>query len=499
MILVALVCAGLVVVESPAQAKQTKDNPRYASLVMDADTGEILHERYSDKPLHPASLTKMMTLLLLFEAIENKQISLNDRIPISKHAAAQVPSKLDLPAGSSIRVKDAILALVTKSANDIAVAVAEQVGGSEYNFSKMMNRKAREIGMNKSIFVNASGLHDPKQISSARDMSKLARHIIQVYPSYYRYFSTENFSYRGKNYHNHNRLMSTYKGMDGMKTGYVAASGFNLVASAVRDNQRLIGVVFGGRSTASRNEHMAKLLDQAFAKKRMILLADGDSPKGTFKQEAKKDESPIELAYEPEPLSAPPVPSRKPQIANALAALSKIAPANGLVPLPAGAPKSTVVSSEDASYKWVRLDPLSKQGMFSRLIGEGDSDPEVSKRIETGLIAINALKEEDKQSHTSSSSAVTQKVAYAPPAPTATKTWAIQVGAFTSRAATDEILTRSMAKLPQKYASARPIIAPLQTTQGWVFRARLAGYTREEAAKACMFIPDCLIVAPQNF
>ncbi|MDB2682855.1 D-alanyl-D-alanine carboxypeptidase [Alphaproteobacteria bacterium] len=489
-----------------------KGNPRYASIVMDSDTGEILSSRYADKRLHPASLTKAMTLMLLFDAIENNQTSLNDRIRISTHAASMVPSKLDLPAGSSIRVKDAILSLVTKSANDIAVAVAEHVGGSEHNFARLMNKKAREIGMKNTVFVNASGLHHKKQVSTARDMAKMGNYLIQTYPSQYRYFSTKTFSYRGKTYRNHNRLMDTYDGMDGLKTGYVAASGFNLIASAVQGNKRLVGVVFGGRTSKSRNAHMKDLLDRGFAKKRMLLLAGNSKP--SVQSKARREASQLASLQKPARIKNPPVPTRKPSIAHAVAALSKIAPATGLITASDRAlnPTNGVTQNHENAYKWVSLDPLEQ---FGRLMGEGDLDPDVSDRIETGLIAINAHKSKLGQPPITLSKIIPvqtkkpvrsaaryqmpsgfQKASLSPPV-LSQDGWAIQVGAFTSRAATDNILMRSLQKLPPKYSHARPIIAPLQTTDGWVFRARLAGYSREEAARACAFVPDCLLVAPQ--
>lgn len=254
-----IVCVGAAWPVSGAQA-----NDKYASIVMDADTGAIIHESNADKVLHPASLTKIMTLLMLFDEINRGRIKPTDPIRISKHAASMVPSKLGLRAGATIPAKDAILALVTKSANDIAVAVAEKVGGTESRFAQLMTERARTIGMNRTNFINASGLHHPRQVTSARDMAKLARYLIRNYPREYKYFSTRNFSYRGNSYHNHNRLMESYDGMDGIKTGYVQASGFNLVASARRGNRRLIGVVFGGRTTYSRNAHMKKLLDDGF-------------------------------------------------------------------------------------------------------------------------------------------------------------------------------------------------------------------------------------------
>ncbi|MCB1556154.1 MAG: D-alanyl-D-alanine carboxypeptidase, partial [Alphaproteobacteria bacterium] len=248
----------------PAGAGHAAPNPRYASIVMDADTGMILSERYADKQVHPASLAKMMTLVLTFDAIAQGRLALNDRIVISRHAASMVPSKLDLAPGETIRVEDAIYALVTKSANDVAVALAEAIGGTETRFARQMTARAWAIGMNNTRFRNASGLHDRYQVTTARDMAKLARYILNEYPDYYPYFGTRHFSYQGKDYENHNRLLGRYTGMDGSKTGYIQASGFNLVASARRDGHRIVGVVFGGRTAKSRNAHMVALLDNGF-------------------------------------------------------------------------------------------------------------------------------------------------------------------------------------------------------------------------------------------
>lgn len=314
----------MTVLPSTAEAKKRPaGNPLYASIVVDSDTGVILHQANPDKKLHPASLTKVMTLLLLFDAMDAGKIRSNDFIKISRHAASASPSKLDLPAGSSIRVKDAILALVTKSANDIAIAVAEHVGGSEANFAKMMTARAHTLGMNNTIFRNASGLHNPGQVSTARDMAIMARYVINRYPDYYRFFSTKNFTYQGRTYANHNHLMKSYKGMDGMKTGFINPSGFNLVASAVRGNQRLIGVVFGGRSARSRDAHMKDLLDQAF---RDVSRNDPKiaSAKGTL--------GTVAMARTETPVSVP-TPERKP--GNAETSSSAIALASA-VPVPGG-------------------------------------------------------------------------------------------------------------------------------------------------------------------
>ncbi len=429
---------GLIVCAS-SHASWAKSNPRYASIVMDADTGVILHQSRADKVLYPASLVKMMTLLMTFEALEEKRLRLRDRVTMSRHAAKMVPSKLNLPVGSTIRVEDAIYVLVTKSANDVAVALGEKIAGTESQFAVMMNNKAREMGMTRTRFRNASGLHHSKQVTTARDMAKLGRYLMTVYPQYYHYFSTRKFTYRGKTYRNHNRLMDSYRGMDGLKTGYIQASGFNLAASARRDNHRVIGIVFGGRTAKSRNAHMARLLDKAFAKLPQMTVA------------------------------SVPVPSRKPDSSVRMASLNNIVPA-------AGQPA-----------RWAVLNPILQNKTFSTMIGEGDYDPAVSKRLETGLLGIAALKEngmllvekDEKKEEV--------------------KNWAIQVGAFKSRVKTDRAITLARNSLPADLSTVTAIIAPLRTNKGWLFRGRLKGYNKTEALNACRLIDDCLPVSPQAY
>lgn len=236
-----------------------------ASLVIDAESGRVLHAVNADTHNYPASLTKMMTLLLVFEALDDGRLSLSQALPVSQRAAQQPPSKVGLAAGRTITVKDAIYALVTKSANDVAVAVAEALAGSERDFALAMTAKARKLGMAQTTFRNASGLPHTGQMSTARDMATLARALITLYPRYYRFFSTEQYTLAGTTYKNHNQLLGSYDGVDGIKTGYIRASGFNLVVSAKRDESRLIGVVFGGRSPTARDRLMERLLDKAFA------------------------------------------------------------------------------------------------------------------------------------------------------------------------------------------------------------------------------------------
>jgi len=238
---------------------------KYASIVIDAGNGEVLYRANADDPKYPASLTKMMTLYLTFEALQKKRIKLGEYLLISPKAVSQPPTKLDLNAGQKIRVEHAILGLITKSANDAAMVLAEGVGGSETRFVTLMNQKARRLGMTRTTFRNPSGLPDDDQVTTARYLATLANALIRDYPKFYPYFSRASFTYRGIEHPNHNRLMQLYPGMDGLKTGYIRASGFNLAASAVRDGRRLIAVVMGGDTPGWRDEHMAELMDQGFA------------------------------------------------------------------------------------------------------------------------------------------------------------------------------------------------------------------------------------------
>ena len=247
---------------------------KYASLIMDADTGTVLHARYANSKRHPASLTKIMTLYMLFEALEEGRLKPTDRMKVSARAAGQPPSKFYLKAGGTIDVSSAIRALVTKSANDVAVTIAEAIGGTEYKFALKMTDKARALGMTGTTFRNASGLHHPNQITTARDMATLAIAMRRDFPAYYHLFSTKSFSYGGQTYANHNKLLSRYDGTDGIKTGYISASGFNLVATVERNGRRLIGVVFGGRTGSRRDNHMISLMNTGFKKASTLRVAE---------------------------------------------------------------------------------------------------------------------------------------------------------------------------------------------------------------------------------
>jgi D-alanyl-D-alanine carboxypeptidase len=400
---------------APAEAarKRAKFIPGYASIVVDSETGQVLLAESPDRALPPASLTKMMTLLLTFDALAQKRMRLNDYIVISSHAARASPSKLGIRPGGRLDVDDAIKAIAVKSANDIAIAMAEALGGSESRFAKMMNARAKSIGMTHTRFVNASGLNASGQVSSARDMAILARYIITIYPQYYRYFGLRSFNYGGRNHPNHNKLMNNYYGMDGMKTGYISQSGFNLVASAVHSDRRLIGVVFGGRTANSRNARMAELLDRGF---RIPVR------KGTKTRDIAQAAPPPSIDKIPEIAAAPTPPSAKP--------------------------------------------------------GRKPNLPETPVAMETIYVPRET------------------------PAPTGGSDptrWTVQLGAYQDRESTDRALAEAVKVLPPDLARAKPVVAPIKTLQsGWLFRARLADLSQDDARRVCTYFRGCLLISPEG-
>ncbi|RXT44993.1 D-alanyl-D-alanine carboxypeptidase [Bradyrhizobium betae] len=241
-------------------------SPKFASIIVDGNSGAVLQSNSPDGIRHPASLTKIMTLYLLFERLESGKMKLDTEMPVSQHAADQDPTKLNLRAGQTIRVEDAIKGLVTRSANDAAVVIAEAIGGDEDDFATMMTRKARSLGMSRTVYRNANGLPNDEQVTTARDQATLGRAIQERFPRYYRYFATSTFNWRGQSIRNHNHLLGSVEGVDGIKTGYTRASGFNLVTSMRRGNRHLIGVVLGGRSGGSRDAIMRNLLAENLEK-----------------------------------------------------------------------------------------------------------------------------------------------------------------------------------------------------------------------------------------
>ena len=246
-------------------------NARYASIVVDAKTGRILYSINAETRNYPASLTKIMTLFMTFEALKTGKLKLQQKLKVSRVAASRSPSKLGLRRGETITVDSAIKVLVTKSANDVATVLAEAMGRTERKFAVLMTKRARALGMKNTTFKNASGLPNRRQLSTARDMAILARAVLYDHPKMYHHFSRKSFTYKGRTYKTHNRLMSRYQGMDGIKTGYIRASGFNLVASARRGGKRVIAVIFGGKTSKTRDRRVARLLDRGFASLKTVV------------------------------------------------------------------------------------------------------------------------------------------------------------------------------------------------------------------------------------
>ncbi len=405
---------------------------RFGAVVIEASTGYVLSEKNADKRLYPASLTKMMTLYLAFEAMSSGRIDKNRRLPISKRASRQEPSSLGLQNGDSIRLEDAILGIATKSANDCAVVLAEALGGSEERFARAMTMKARQLGMTNTRFINASGLYNAQQVSTARDISILAQALIRDYPAYYRYFGTDSFTYEGNTYHNHNKLMGSYKGMDGLKTGYVNASGYNLAASAVQNGTRLIGVIFGGTTAKSRNAAMAKLLDQGFARLSNVRVATLAKPKA--------------------------VPVRR-----------------------------KAVVREDVAEPFM-LEPAMGQ--------ERDQGDTSIAEDRTVVKKLTAKKQTVKKSAAlfkphSLNTASLNKVSSAKKGG-----WAVQIGAFATPEAGMLAIKNAQKILLSRKMDGVDAVAPLMTNRGMVYRARLSGLERGDAATACRILRgSCLVLA----
>jgi len=275
--------------ESRHSKHESAPAPPYAAIVLDANSGRVLHADKADELRHPASLTKIMTLYLLFERLDAGKIRLDSQLPVSEHASIQAPTKLGLKPGQSLEVEDAIRGMVTKSANDAAVAVAEALGGGEREFADIMTAKAHALGMSRTIYHNASGLPNDEQVTTARDQALLGRAIAERFPRYYQYFATPSFTYHGQTMRN--QLLGHVEGMDGIKTGYTQASGFNLVASVRRDNRHIVSVVMGGTSAGSRDAHMRSLIEEyivaAAPQKTMIAAVAGTKADAARKEETR--------------------------------------------------------------------------------------------------------------------------------------------------------------------------------------------------------------------
>ena len=421
---------------------------RSSAIVIDAKTGKVLYSADANGRRYPASLTKMMTLYLTFEALAKGRISKNTPVPFSAHASAEAPTKLGVRAGGSVPVETAILSIVTKSANDSATALGEMLGGSEDNFARMMTAKARQLGMNGTVFRNANGLPDPGQFTTAHDMAMLGIALREHYPQYYGYFSQRSFLYGRQRINGHNRLLGRIKGVDGIKTGYTRASGYNLVSSVADGDRRLVAVVMGGASGRSRDNQMAALINTYLPRA---------STRGGGDLVAKGNDNPIKtLAKVFLPKHDAPTPDAKP------------------------ATDDTVVASAD--------DDVQDD---TQQVAEETKPVIKVKKVKTVAVAAMASAPESEET---SSQVVT---AYAEPAPAApaidpVKTssvpsgWVVQVASSPTKTGAQALLDQTAKQAPRVLADASGFTVAFDKDGVTYYRARFGGFGSKDAAwKAC--------------
>ena len=465
-----VVAAGLVLDSGAAEARGRHKHhqkrhhagaaytPPYSAMVVDANSGRVLHADHENELRHPASITKVMTLYMLFEQLEKGRFALDDEITISSHAASMAPSKLGLRPGSTISVEDAIKAVVTKSANDIAAAIAEAVGGTEDHFAEMMTAKAHSIGMTRTNYANASGLPDPDQLTTARDLVTLGRSIQERFPRYYAYFSTHQFSFRGATIGNHNHLLGRVEGMDGIKTGYTNASGFNLLTSVKRGNRRIVSVVLGGKSAGGRDRIMERLieanLDSASPVKTAMVAdaapAESPAPKPIARAEAPRL-APMVAAY------APPAPTMADLIEKprpAVIANAARQPEDRTATIPYG--KLYDGSTRAAPASLTTPPPSAPRAAAAR-------PPE--KQVSVIARAQPALQEPQRPSVARSGTM-------------------IQIGASDEMGKANDLLTKARGKAPA-LSGATSFTEKVKTGSVTLYRARFAGLTETKAEAAC--------------
>lgn len=369
-------------------------SPKFASIIVDGNSGSVLQATSPDGIRHPASLTKIMTLYLLFERLESGRMKLDTEMPVSQHAADQDPTKLNLRAGQTIRVEDAIKGLVTRSANDAAVVIAEAIGGDEDDFAQMMTRKARSLGMSKTVYRNANGLPNDEQVTTARDQATLGRAIQERFPRYYRYFATSTFNWRGQSIRNHNHLLGSVEGVDGIKTGYTRASGFNLVTSMRRGNRHLIGVVLGGRSGGSRDATMRNLLAENLEKgatTHTVVAVTERNGADANTDVADASETPARPAPQVQQAAAAPAPETAPQ--RLASRLSALAAATAAMP-PAQARPDTGKPEVRPTESRIEPAPLTNGVISSQPLSiiPGSSEPMKPVRVKTVQVKAGTVK-----------------------------------------------------------------------------------------------------------
>ena len=468
---------------------EAKASNKYAAYVIDVKSGKVLFSRNAKSLRYPASLTKMMTLYMLFEELEKGNLSLKSRLKVSKYAAGRPPSKLGLRPGSTISVRNAIYALVTKSANDVAATVAENLGGSESKFAAMMTRTARSIGMSRTTFKNASGLPNKYQKTTAADMALLGRALQDRFPKYYGYFKTRSFKYGRHRYGNHNRLLGRVKGVDGIKTGYTRASGFNLVTNVKNRDRHIVAVVMGGKTGRSRDAHMAKLIKTYLpkakrGKRRTALVVPRAGTNRDYIKLASKIRLPKAKRSTMRLASAQPV--------------QKTAATPSTLPTPAPiqlAKADSFGSLPRAKSKAAPIDLTSTAAISTT----------PRPRLTTAALATPPLPRAandpigDLSSHESRASS--QAIPMPAPVQATPEGWHIQLGATPSLQAAEKILAKARAKNKRMLVAVANYTETVEKNNTTLYRARFAGFSSKSAArKACSTLKKqkfaCLALHP---
>jgi D-alanyl-D-alanine carboxypeptidase len=530
--MIGIVAIAVAAVASPAEAARKKKRPAgggyappYAAMVVDARTGRTLHAVNEDAPRIPASITKVMTLYVLFEQMERGRFTMNSELTVSAHAARQEPSKIGFAPGETISVRDAILALITKSANDVAMAVAENVGGSEDEFARIMTARARSLGMARTTFYNPHGLpHSPPNMTTARDLTILARAIQERFPRYYPMFSTRVFNYAGGAYRNHNKLLGRIEGVDGIKTGYTRLSGFNLMTSAKADGRHVVSVVLGGRSGASRDKIMADLVvatlpRAATSGRASTMVAEApepeERPQERVQERAPERQRPAAPVVAAAALESSPLPVPRPRIeAEAPAPLPAAARAYAPVPTttPVAPPRPVSASVQPPlqvsgmrpvtatttppAMRWSIGAPAA-DGKVLRPPANVDVTSSIAKVAEPAevpapkLAAAPAAAEKAHEAGVTTVAKAVDKVpeparkAEVRPATTTGK-WIIQLGATDDEAKAKDILARARAKAAGPLAEVTAVTEKVEKGGSTLFRARFAGFDdSKDAQNAC--------------
>ncbi len=406
-------------------------SPSFSSIIVDANSGSTLQATSADSLRHPASLTKIMTLYMLFERLESGKMKLDTPLDVSVHASQQAPTKLGLRPGQTIRVEDAIKGLVTRSANDAAAVIAEAISGDEDDFAKAMTRKARALGMSKTVYKNASGLPDSEQVTTARDQATLGRAIQDRFPKYYRYFATEAFNYKGRSIRNHNKLLGRVEGVDGIKTGYTRASGFNLVTSMKRGNRYVVGVVMGGRSGGSRDAIMRNLLaehlDEAATRRTVAAITErgGDtkiaSADDTDETEAKRPAPMVQSQGAIKVASTTPEPVPLPTPRAVAAAPAPAKPVAEAQDKPAPAPLTSGVISSPLSIIPGSAEPMTPVRVKTVQVRMGQTKVASATPNAPAPVATNAIPAPRNADVAETSKAVVAKAEVKTDAPAASK------------------------------------------------------------------------------